>query len=54
MPTPYAGERFTSLKLGSQIQKGLFLDTSPILTPTSENQKMKLFFKIKYIQTSFG
>jgi len=45
MPTPYIGEGFTNLKLGSQIQKGLFLDTSPRLTPTSENQKMKLFLK---------
>jgi hypothetical protein len=43
MPAPYSGERFTSMRLGSQIQKGLFLDTSPILTPTSENQKRKLF-----------
>jgi hypothetical protein len=45
MPTPYEGERSTSLRLGSQIQKGLFLDTSPILTPTLENQKVKLFLK---------
>jgi len=47
MPEPYASERSTSLKLGSQIHKGLFLDTSPILTPTSENHKAKLFLKLK-------
>jgi hypothetical protein len=45
MPTPYAGERSTCLKLGTQMQKGIFLDTSPILTPTSENQNVKLFLK---------
>ncbi len=43
MPTPYASERSTNLKLGSQMQKGIFLDTFPILTPTLENQKVKLF-----------
>jgi hypothetical protein len=44
--TLHAGERSASLRLGSQIWKRLFLDTSPILTPTSENQKAKLFIKI--------
>jgi hypothetical protein len=45
MPTPYANERSTNLRLGCQMQKGIFLDTSPILTPTLENQKVKLFLK---------
>jgi len=45
MPTPYASERSTGLKLGIQMQKGIFLDTSPILTPTLENQNVKLFLK---------
>jgi hypothetical protein len=43
MPTPYASERSTSLRLGFQMQKGIFLNTFPILTPTLENQKVKLF-----------
>jgi hypothetical protein len=45
MLAPYVGETSTSFRLGSQIQKGLFLDTSPILTLTLENQKAKLFLK---------
>ncbi len=45
MPTPYANERSTNLRLGCQMQKGIFLDTFPILTPTLENQKVKLFLK---------